>query len=183
MAESLSHFRQHTLVLKWRDIERSTLSTLARFEPWRIRLIATLEPRYHPQNTSALPPLPDGNSSTRSSSLVMGYEDGSNLCLQHIFLSTLENVSRSEAHRPEPSCEPLFTLASYDGVGCFIRTCSKSSITLPANSLGKLYRDSCPFLQDSWCTRDSKTLLGHCGGPRVTGGITGDSEVKTIAQS
>ena len=47
--------------------------------------------------------------------LVMAYDDGNNLCLQHIFLSTAENVSRSEAHRPESSREPLLTLASYNG--------------------------------------------------------------------
>ena len=105
---------QHIRILKERCIEGGTLSTLAGFGLWRIRLIATLEPRYHPQNTSALPPLPDGNSSTRSSSSVMAYEDGNNLYLQHIFLSTIENVSRSEAHRPESSREPLFTLVSCD---------------------------------------------------------------------
>ena len=111
MAESLSHSRQNIRISKQRCKERRTLSTLSRLELWRIRLIATLEPRYHPQNTSALPPL-HGNSSTRSSSSVMAYEDGNNLCLQHIFLSTVENVSRSEAHRPESSREPLSTFVS-----------------------------------------------------------------------
>ena len=45
----------------------------------------------------------------------MLYEDGNNLCLQHIFLKTMENILRSEAHRPESSREPLFMLVGYDG--------------------------------------------------------------------
>ena len=112
VTEFLTRPHQYIRILNQKHMERRTLSTLARLELGRICLIATLEPRYHPQNTSALPPPLDGNSSTRSSSLVMTYEDGNNLCLQHIFLSTLENVSRSEAHRPEPPHEPLFTLVS-----------------------------------------------------------------------
>ena len=114
VTESLSQSRQYTLILKRRYIERGTLSTLSRFKPGRICLIATLEPRYHPRNTSALPPL-HGDSSVRSSSLVMAYEDGNNLCLQHIFLSTLENVSRSAAHRPESSREPWLALVGCEG--------------------------------------------------------------------
>ena len=167
MAESLPHSRQYIRILKEGYIEKRTLSKPARFELWRICLIATLKPRYHPQNTSALPPLPDGNSSTRSSSLVMTYEDGNNLCLQHILLSILENVSRSAAHRPESSREPLFTLVSQlvTAGGLFVRTFFKSSMALPASSLVKSYRDFCPLLQDSRYLRDSKTSLRHCDAP------------------
>lgn len=96
-------------------MESRTLSALVGFELWRIRLIATLEPWNNPRNTSALPPALDEHSSTHSSSLVMAYEDGNNLCLRGIFLSTMENVSRSEAHRSESSHEALLRLASYDG--------------------------------------------------------------------
>ena len=115
VAEFLSRPRQYIRILKYKHIERHTLSTLAWSELWRICLIATLEPRYHPQNTSALPPPLGEDSSTRSSSLVMAHEDGNNLCLQHIFLSTMENILRSEAQRSEFSREPLFRLAGYDG--------------------------------------------------------------------
>ena len=78
-----------------------------------MRLIATSEPRYHPRNTSALPPRLHMCSSTHSNSVVMAYEDGNSLCLQHIFRSAAENVSRWEVHRPEPSRECLFALVSY----------------------------------------------------------------------
>ena len=112
---SWQNFCLHPSVRPHFETERRTLSTLTWLELGRISLIATLEPRYHPRNTSALPPRLHGSSSIPSSSLVIAYEDGNNLCLQHIFLRIMEKVSRSEAHRPESSREPLFTLASYDG--------------------------------------------------------------------
>ena len=77
-------------------VEGRTLSILVRSTPegTRSTLTATLEPRYIPPHTSALPPLPDGDSPIVFTSSVIAYEDGNNLCSRHIFLSITENLSR-----------------------------------------------------------------------------------------
>jgi len=94
-----------------------TLSILVRSTPEGTRntLTATLEPRYIPRHTSALPPLPDGDSPIVFTSSVVVYEDGNNLCSRHIFRSITENLSWWYAHKPDPSREPSLTLAGYDG--------------------------------------------------------------------
>jgi len=75
------------------QVEGRTLS-VSTLEGTRKTLSATLEPRYTPRHTSALPPVPDGDSPILFSSSVIAYEDGNNLCLQHIFRSITENLSR-----------------------------------------------------------------------------------------
>ena len=79
----------------------------------RKTLIATLEPRYVPRHTSALPPLPQGYSPISLSSSVVVYDGGSRPCSRHIFLSTMENLFRWWAHSGEPSREPSLMLAGH----------------------------------------------------------------------
>jgi len=76
--------------------EGRTISTWARstLEWTRNTLTATLEPRYTPRHTSAVPPLPHGITPILCNSSVTAYEDGNNLRSLHIFLSVRENLSR-----------------------------------------------------------------------------------------
>jgi len=95
-------YRSHQYVVtELRAVEKEqaggrTLSMLGRSTPEGTRktLTATSEPRCTPRHTSALPPLPDGDSSILLTSSVIAYEDGNNLCSRHIFLSITENLSR-----------------------------------------------------------------------------------------
>ena len=65
----------------------------------------------------------------------------------------------------------------------FVPTCSRSSITLVARSLGRAYSDFRPLLEDNRYLRGSRKGLKCCDAPRVADGNLGDSEVKTMHHS